>query len=90
MIALFLLKDKRIASCSTNGEITIYSTSLYYNKELTTNIKHQTIRNQFQLLIKWWKYLNLIYNANDDIIYKIIVLPNNRIESCSRDKKNKI
>ena len=52
MIALFLLKDKRIASCSTNGEITIYSTSLYYNKELTTNIKHQTIRNQFQLLIK--------------------------------------
>ena len=98
IFSLLLLKDKRIASCSSAKTIRLYLPSNDYTCEKVIHRHSQGITSiceldngttcSFDKAIIIGDYI--INNAHNDIINKVISLPNNRMASCSNDKTIKI
>ena len=98
--SLLLLKDKRIASCSSDRKIRIYNPSNDYKCDEKIRRHSEGIESICELddgtivssssdkSIMIGDYT--IKNAHDECIYKVITLPNNRIASCSDDETIKI
>lgn len=98
--SMCLLNDKRIATCSYDKSIRIYSPSTDYQcndviqrhtDDITSicQLNNGTIvscSNDKSIIIGE----HIINNAHDDWIIKVISLPNNRIASCSWDETIKI
>ena len=99
-ISLLQLKDKRIASCSSYNTIRIYDPSNDYHCDQELKRHKFTITSVCQLedgtLVSCAYDKSIVIgdytikNAHNDYIHKVITLPNNRIASCSNDKKIKI
>ena len=98
--SLFLLKDKRIASCSDDNTIRIYDPSNYYLCDQVIQRHTKSILSICQLddgtIVSCSEDKSIcigehtIPNAHSDYINKVIALPNNRIASCSADGTIKI
>ena len=98
--SLLLLKDKRVASCSADRTIRIYDPSNNYHcyQVLERHNSHifsiceledgTIVSSSFDNTIMIDEYK--IKDAYDGILNKLITLPNNRIASCSEDKKIKL
>ena len=98
--SLLLLKNKRIASCSLDNTIRIYDPSNDYHcaQMLKRHIRGITLictlddgtivscSNDKSIMIGNYP----IKNAHDEVISKVISLPNNRIASCSDSHDNTI
>ena len=95
--SLLLLKDKRVASCSTDGIIRIYEPSNDYHckKGFSDGIKSicqlddgTIVSCSYSHSIMIGNYI--IKNAHNFEINKVIALPNNRIASCSYEHTIKV
>ena len=97
--SLLHLKDGRVASCSDGKTIRIYDPSNDYHCDQVIKRHSKGILSICQLddgtivsgpldAIMIGDYT--IKSAHDDLITKVITLPNNRIASCSYDKTIKI
>ena len=95
--SLLLLKDKRVASCSTDGIIRIYEPSNDYHCKKGFNDGIKSICQLDDGTIVSCSYSHsimignyIIKNAHNFEINKVIALPNNRIASCSYEHTIKI
>ena len=98
--SLLHLKDGRIASCSNDNKIRIYDPSNDYHCVQVIERHSEGITSICQLddgtivSCSWDKSIMIgdytINNVHDNIIWKLITLPNNRIASCSNDETIKI
>lgn len=98
--SLLLLKDNRIASCSSDKTIRIFNPSKNYTCDEILERHRDNVISLCQLddgtIISASKDRSIkignssISSAHEYSIYKVITLPNNRIASCSLDNAIKI
>ena len=98
--SLFLLKDERVASCSRDRTIRIFDPSNDYHCAQVIKRHSKGLNSICQLdegtIVSCADDKSIIIgdyaiiNAHDNVISKVITLPNNRIASCSGDMTIKI
>ena len=98
--SLLLLKDKRIASCSSDNTIQVFNPSNDYHCDQVIKRHSDSITSICQLddgtIVSCSRDESIIIgdyiieHAHNEWILKVITLPNNRIASCSEDVTIKI